>query len=88
MSEGQVLVNGLNLPNGQVSANSNQISFISLAPSTLNISEFGAPCQSASGNNGLSGSITSADAPMQFTLPKTAMFLPSAAPLAAMAKNC
>jgi hypothetical protein len=67
MSEGQVLVNGLSQPSGQVSANSNQISFISLAPSTLNISEFGGPCQSTPGTNGLTGSITDPDAPMQFT---------------------
>ena len=72
MSEGQVLVSGLNQPNGQISANSNQISFISLAPSTLNISEFGGPCQSTPGTNGLSGnsltgSVTAPDAPMQFT---------------------
>ena len=72
MSEGQVLVNGLSQPNGQISASSNQISFLSLAPSTLNISEFGGPCQSTPGTsglsgNGLTGSITAADAPMQFT---------------------
>jgi len=66
MSEGQVLVNGLSQPNGQISANSNQISFLSLAPSTLNISQFGGPCQSTPGSNGLNGSITAPDAPMQF----------------------
>lgn len=67
MSEGQVLVNGLNQPNGQISANSNQISFLSLAPSTLNISQFGGPCQSMPGSNALVGATTAADARMQFT---------------------
>src|SRR5215469_728942 len=63
MSEGQVLVNGLNQPNGQISASGSQISFISLAPSTLNISEFGGPCQSTPGTTVLTGLITNPDAP-------------------------
>ena len=67
LSEGQTLVNGLNLPDGSITANSNQISFVSLAPNTLNITEFGGPCQSSPGDSSLSGSVTSTDSPVQFT---------------------
>lgn len=66
LSEGQVLENGLNLPDGNITANSNQISFVSLAPNSLNITEFGGPCQSTPGDSNLSGSITSSSA-VQFT---------------------
>ena len=44
LSEGQTLVNGLNQPNGQIIAKSNQIAFVSLAPTTLNITDFGGAC--------------------------------------------
>jgi hypothetical protein len=67
LSEGQVLVDGINQPNGQITASSNQISFVSLDPTTLNISEFGGPCQQPPGVSGLTGSITSPDSPIQFT---------------------
>ena len=67
ISEGQVLVNGLTQPNGQISARSDQIAFVSLSPATLNITEFGGACQSVAGASGLSGSVTSTDAPIQFT---------------------
>src|SRR5215472_2774656 len=67
LSEGQVLVNGLNLPDGNISANSNQISFVSLAPNSLNITQFGGPCQTTPGDSSLSGSVTSPDSPVQFT---------------------
>ncbi len=66
LSEGQVLVNGVNEPNGQITANSDQISFVSLSQSNMNITEFGGPCQPA-GVSGLTGSITAADSPFQFT---------------------
>ena len=49
LTEGQILQNGLNLPDGNITANSNQISFVSLAPNTLNITEFGGPCQALRG---------------------------------------
>jgi hypothetical protein len=88
MSEGQVLVNGSNQPKGQISASSSQISFISLAPSTLNISEFGGPCQSTPGTNGLPGSITDPDAPMQFTCTANGNVFIVSALLAAMARAC
>jgi len=67
LTEGQVLVNGLNQPNGQITANSNQISFVSLAPSTMNISEFGGACQTTLGDSSLSGTVTSPDSPVLFT---------------------
>jgi hypothetical protein len=66
LSEGQVLENGLNLPDGNIAANSNQISFVSLAPNSLNITEFGGPCQSTPGDSNLTGSVTSSSA-VQFT---------------------
>jgi hypothetical protein len=66
LSEGQVLVNGVNQPNGQITANGNQISFVSLNQSTLNISEFGGPCE-PTGVSGLTGTITAADSPVQFS---------------------
>jgi hypothetical protein len=66
ISEGQVIVNGLPQPNGQVSARSDQIAFVLLSPSTLNITEFGGACQTVPGASSLSGSITTPDAPFQF----------------------
>jgi hypothetical protein len=67
LSEGQVLENGLNLPDGNITANSNQISFVSLAPNSLNITDFGGPCQSTPGDSSLTGTVTSTDATVQFT---------------------
>lgn len=66
LSEGQVLVNGLNQPNGQITAKSNQIAFVSLAPTTLNITDFGGACGLGTAND-LSGSVTSLDGQMQFS---------------------
>jgi hypothetical protein len=68
LSEGQVLVNGINQPNGQITASSNQISFVSLG-SNLNIADngFGGPCQQPPGVSDLTGSITSPDSAIQFT---------------------
>ena len=67
ISEGQVVVNGMTQPDGKISANSNQIAFVSLSPNTLNIKEFGGACQPVTTADGLSGSVTSIDAPIQFT---------------------
>jgi len=67
LSEGQDLQNGLNLPDGNITANSDQISFVSLLPNSLNVSEFGGPCQSTPGNSSLTGTVTSPDSQVQFT---------------------
>lgn len=67
LAEGTVLVNALPQPNGQITASGNQISFVSLNPSTLNISSFGGNCLPATTANSLSGTITAIDAPIQFT---------------------
>jgi len=67
LSEGQVLENGLNLPDGNITANSDQISFLSLAPNSLNITDFGGPCLSTPGDSSLTGTVTSTDATVQFT---------------------
>jgi len=67
LKEGTVLVNALPQPNGQITASGNQISFVSLNPSTLNISAFGGNCLPVTTADSLSGTITAIDAPIQFT---------------------
>jgi hypothetical protein len=67
MAEGKVLVNGFSQPNGQISATSSQISFVSLSPTTLNIMGFGGACLPVTSTNGLSGTVSATDAPVQFT---------------------
>lgn len=67
LSEGSVLVNGVSEPNGQVTATSNQISFVSLSPTTLNITGFGGTCQPVSTDRALTGSVTAIDSPFQFS---------------------
>jgi len=67
LTEGKVLVDGLQQPDGQISATSSQISFVSLDPTTLAITGFGGVCQPITGVNGLSGSASTADGPIQFS---------------------
>jgi hypothetical protein len=70
LKEGQMLVNGLPQPNGQFSANNNQITFVSLAnvSQDLNATGFGGPCQTTTTvSNSLSGNVNSDDGPMNFT---------------------
>ena len=70
LTEGSVLVNGVAQPNGQISANSSQIAYVSLqsaGPDIWNVSSFGGACEPGTTDNGLSGSITAIDAPIQFT---------------------
>jgi len=67
LTEGKVLVDGIQQPNGQISATSSQISFVSLDPNTLAITGFGGPCQPITGVSGLTGSATTADGPIQFS---------------------
>jgi hypothetical protein len=71
LKEGQVLVDGVSQPNGQISANSTQIAFVSLdsVSQNLNATGFGGPCEAAgSANNSLGpGNITAPNANMTFT---------------------
>jgi hypothetical protein len=71
LKEGQVLVDGVEQPNGQISANSTQISFVSLdsVSQIYNATGFGGPCDAAgSSNNSLGpGNITAPNANMTFT---------------------
>lgn len=74
LSEGQVLQNELNVPDGNITANSDQISFVSLAPNSLNITDFGGPCQSTPRDSSLTGTVTSTDATVQSPLRRMATF--------------
>src|SRR5579863_216801 len=71
LKEGQVLVNGIPQPNGQLTADSSQIAFVSLASvsQNLNATGFGGPCTSTTTvSNSLGpGIVTAPDAPMTFT---------------------
>lgn len=69
MKEGQILVNGIPQPNGQLTANSSQISFVSLASvsQNFNATGFGGPCTNAGSNNLGPGTVTAPNAPMNFT---------------------
>jgi len=70
LAEGSVLVNGVTQPNGQITANSTQIAYVSLqsaAADIWNITSFGGACEPATTANGLSGSVTAIDSPVQFT---------------------
>jgi len=71
LQEGQVLVNGFPQPNGQLSANSTQIDFVSLTnvSQPYNATGFGGPCgATASANNSFGpGTVIAPDAPMNFT---------------------
>ncbi len=62
LTEGQTLQNGVQVPNGQIAADSAQLTFISLTPmanQTNNISSFGGSCgATATTLNSLSGMIT------------------------------
>lgn len=65
LKEGQVLVNGVAQPNGQISANSTQIAFVSLdnVSQTLNATGFGGPCGTSTlANNSLGPGTVSAPA--------------------------
>ncbi|HYM75056.1 MAG TPA: hypothetical protein VE377_03685 [Candidatus Dormibacteraeota bacterium] len=66
LTEGNVLVNGFQQPNGQITATSTQIAFVSLSPTTLNITGFGGVCQPVTSSNALSGAVTATDSPIQF----------------------
>ncbi|HEY3973260.1 MAG TPA: hypothetical protein VGM18_09670 [Candidatus Sulfotelmatobacter sp.] len=67
--EGQVLVSGLEEPNGQISASSAQITFVSLDPATSDATGFGGiNCLPVTSTNSLGpGSVTALGAPINFT---------------------
>lgn len=68
LAEGQTLVNGLEQPDGQISASSTQIGFVSLDPTTLDATGIGGSCLPLTTANSLGpGSITALGAPIQFT---------------------
>jgi hypothetical protein len=71
LKESQVLVNGVAQPNGQISANSTQIAFVSLetVSQNLNATGFGGPCgSSALANSSLGpGTVTAPAATMTFS---------------------
>ncbi len=67
LAEGKVLVNGIQQPNGQITASGTQIAFVALDPATLNITAFGGNCLPATAaNNIASGSVTALQAPINF----------------------
>jgi hypothetical protein len=68
LAEGQVLVDGIEQPNGQITASGTQIAFVALDPASLNITAFGGNCLPANtANNIASGSVTALQAPINFT---------------------
>ena len=71
LQEGQVLVGEIEQPNGQISANQNQIAFVSLksVSQNLNATSFGGSCQAtaASANSLGPNSVTALAAPINFT---------------------
>lgn len=71
LKEGQVLVNQLEQPDGQITASSSQISYVSINPSSLlpiNITGFGGSCTPISSVNSLGpGSVTTLGGTMTFT---------------------
>jgi hypothetical protein len=70
LKEGQVLVNGIEEPDGQITASGTQIAFVSVNPNSttnVNITGFGGACQPITTANSLAGSITAPNAPINFT---------------------
>lgn len=71
LKEGQVLVNQLEQPDGQITAGSTQIAYVSINPNSLlpiNITDFGGSCTPISSVNSLGpGSVTTLGGTMTFT---------------------
>lgn len=69
LQEGNVLLNGIETPSGQVSASTAQIAFLTLNPTTGDVVSFGGPCTpTASPSNSLTdGSVSAFNAPFNFT---------------------
>jgi len=70
LKAGQTLVNGVEQPDGQVSATANQISILTINASTGTVA-FGGNCSlTGSGGNGLEGTINALGGPFNFTYTK------------------
>jgi hypothetical protein len=71
LTEGQTLVNAVDVPDGQIAASSTQIAYVSINPNStnpINITGFGGPCGPVTSVNGLGpGSVTAPNAQMTFT---------------------
>ncbi len=68
LTEGQVLVNGVPQPDGQITASGTQIAFVALDSTTLNATAFGGHCLPITSVNNLGpGSVTALNAPINFT---------------------
>lgn len=69
LQEGQVLLNGIETPSGQVSASTAQIAFLTLNPTSGDVVSFGGPCSpTASPSNSLTdGSVSAFNGPFNFT---------------------
>jgi len=71
LTEGQQLVNGVEVPSGQISADSAQMNFVTLttkANQTTNISGFGGSCGAIpTTSNSLSGTVSVVGGPINFT---------------------
>jgi hypothetical protein len=68
LAEGQVLVNGMQEPDGQITASGTQIAFVALDPTTSNVTAFGGNCLPITSVNNLGpGSVTALNAPINFT---------------------
>ena len=67
LTEGQMLVNGIEQPDGQIAAGSTQIAYVSLNASSLDATGFGGNCMPATAVNSLGpGSITAFGEPITF----------------------
>ena len=78
LKEGQVLVNGFEQPDGQITASGLQITFVSLAQASqgFNATGFGGICLPATAANSVGpGSVTALGSRLTLRLPKTATCL-------------
>jgi hypothetical protein len=68
LTEGQVLVNGLEQPDGQIAASSTQIAYVALNSAGTNIAAFGGNCLPVTTGNGLGpGTVTVLGGPISFS---------------------
>ena len=68
LTEGQVLVNGVEQPDGQIAASSTQIAFVTLNPANSSITGFGGSCLPVTTGDSLGpGSITALGGPINFS---------------------
>jgi len=68
LKEGQSLVDGIEQPNGTISASSAQMSFVTIDPTTGDATSFGGSCPTTQDpSNSLTGSISALGGPFNFT---------------------